>query len=147
MNDNSGLSSIPHTGHGTPYNLGSNTGIQHSFVDSNNVVNGQVYYYAVVSYDHGDDSLQIAPAECAKQITLNPESNEIFLDVNTVQIIPRAPAAGYSAGSLTSAGIFHAEGIATGEVSIAIIDPMQIERTLDKYAYISISIYLSRNFL
>jgi hypothetical protein len=83
----------------------------------------------VVSYDHGDDSLQIAPAECAKQITLNPESNEIFLDVNTAQIIPRAPAAGYSAGSLTSAGIFHAEGIATGEVSIEIIDPMQIENS------------------
>ena len=129
VNDYSGLSSIPYTGHGTPYNLGSNTGIQHSFVDSNNVINGQVYYYAVASYDHGDDSLQIAPAECAKQITLNPESNEIFLDVNTVQIIPRVPAAGYSAGSLTSAGIFHAEGIATGEVSIEIIDPMQIENS------------------
>jgi hypothetical protein len=129
VNDYSGLSSIPYTGHGTPYNLGSNTGIQHSFVDSNNVINGQVYYYAVVSYDHGDDSLQIAPAECAKQITLNPESNEIFLDVNTVQIIPRAPAAGYSVGGLTSAGIFHEEGVATGEISIEIIDPMQIENS------------------
>ena len=127
VNDYSGLSSIPYTGHGTPYNLGSNTGIQHSFVDSNNVINGQIYYYAVVSYDHGDDSLQIAPAECAKQITLNPESNEIFLDVNTVQIIPRAPAAGYSVGGLTSGGILHEEGIATGEISIEIIDPMRIE--------------------
>jgi hypothetical protein len=127
VNDYSGLSSIPYTGHGVPYNLGNNTGIRHSFVDSNNVINGQVYYYAVVSYDHGDDSLQIAPAECAKQITINPESNEIFLDVNTVQIIPRASAAGYSPGGLSSSGIFHAEGIATGEVSIGIIDPMRIE--------------------
>ena len=63
------------------------------------------------------------------RITLNPESNEIFLDVNTVQIVPRVPAAGYSAGSLTSTGIFHEEGIATGDVSVEIIDPMQIENS------------------
>ena len=60
-NEYSGLSDILYTGHGIPYNLGNNTGILHSFVDSNNVINGQTYYYAVVSYDHGDDSLEIAP--------------------------------------------------------------------------------------
>ncbi len=127
INDYIGLSNIPYTGHGVPYNLGSNTGIQHSFIDSNNVINGQVYYYAVVSYDHGDDSLNIAPAECAKQITLNPESNEIFLDINTIQVTPRPPTAGYVEGSLTSLGIFHESGIATGEVRVEVIDPMQLE--------------------
>ncbi|MBL51674.1 MAG: hypothetical protein CMG57_06925 [Candidatus Marinimicrobia bacterium] len=127
INDYSGLSSIPYTGHGIPYNLGSNTGIQHSFVDSNNVINGQVYYYTVVSYDHGDDSLLIAPAECSKLITLNPESNELFLDINTAQVVPRVPSAGYTAGNLTSEGIFHQEGTGTGNVRIEIIDPMKIE--------------------
>ena len=46
------------------------------FVDSNNVVNGQTYYYAVVSYDHGDSELMVAPAECSKTITVNPETGE-----------------------------------------------------------------------
>jgi len=129
VNEYSGLSSIPYTGHGVPYNLGNNTGIRHSFIDSNNVINGQNYYYAVVSYDHGDDSLKIAPSESSKLITLNPESNEIFLDVNTIQVVPRSPSAGYAAGSLTNEGIFHDVGIGTGAVSIEIIDPMQIENS------------------
>ena len=126
-NEYSGLSDILYTGHGIPYNLGNNTGILHSFVDSNNVINGQTYYYAVVSYDHGDDSLEIAPAECSKLITLNPESNEIFLDVNTVQIIPRSPAAGYVEGQVIDDDILHLSGIATGNLRVEIIDPMKIE--------------------
>ena len=60
-NEYHGLSNILYTGHGTPYNLGNNTGLRHTFIDSNKVVNGQNYYYAVVSYDHGDEDLIIAP--------------------------------------------------------------------------------------
>jgi len=128
VNDYAGLSSIPYAGRGAYYNLGNNTGLVHSFVDSNNVVNGQIYYYAVVSYDHGDDSLGVAPTECSKSITLNPETNEIFLDVNTIRIIPRIPTAGFSEGVVLDDGfIDHVAGFGTGIIKIDIIDPRALE--------------------
>lgn len=128
VNDFFGLSNIPYAGRGAYYNLGDNTGLVHSFIDSNNVVNGQIYYYAVVSYDHGDDSLMIAPTECSKSITVNPETNEIFLDVNTIRIIPRNPVAGFSEGVVLDDGfIDHVAGFATGTMWIEILDPRVLE--------------------
>ena len=122
MNDYSGLSEILYTGRGTSYNLGDNTGLRHVFVDSNNVVNGQTYYYAVVSYDHGDSELMVAPAECSKTITVNPETGEVLLDVNTVSIVPRPVTAGYVASALDSTGLVQIQGNGTGLVDIEIID-------------------------
>ncbi|HIB73361.1 MAG TPA: hypothetical protein EYO50_05515 [Candidatus Marinimicrobia bacterium] len=127
VNDYSGLSSIPYSGRGVYYNLGSNTGLRHSFIDSNNIINGQTYYYAVVSYDHGDDSLGIAPSECSKTITLNPETNEVILDLNTKQIIPRVPTAGYVPGNINDNYVEHVNGVATGTIIIEVIDPRAIE--------------------
>ncbi len=127
INDYSGLSDIPYAQSGIPYNLGNNTGLKHTFIDSNQVLNGQTYYYAVVSYDHGDDSLQIAPTECSKQITLNPESNEIFFDVNTLQITPRAPASGYTDGFVLGNELLHTEGVATGLLSLEIVNPIELD--------------------
>ena len=127
VNDYSGLSNIPYGDRGVFYNLGSNTGLRHSFIDSNNVINGQTYYYAVVSYDHGDDSLGIAPSECSKTITLNPETNEVILDVNTKQIVPRVPTAGYVPGNINENFIEHVSGVATGTIVIEVIDPRAIE--------------------
>ena len=126
-----GLSSVPFPGRGIAYHLGSNTGLRHSFVDSNNVVNGQTYYYAVVAYDHGDDSLRIAPSECSKNITLDPETNEVLLDPNTVRVVPRAPAAGYVGAHLQgpdeSNRVAHSAGSATGVVRVEIVDPRLVE--------------------
>ena len=79
--------------------MGDNTGLRHVFVDSNNVINGQRYYYAVVSYDRGDAELRIAPVECSKTITVNPETGEVLLDVNTVAVVPRTMTAGYIAST------------------------------------------------
>lgn len=127
INEYSGFSNIPFTGRGVYYKLGSNTGLRHSFVDSNNVINGQTYYYAVVSYDHGDDSLMIAPVECSKRITVDPERNEILLDVNTIMVVPRAPAAGYQPGVVENNWIAHLAGVATGKIQIEILDPRRLE--------------------
>ena len=98
-----------------------------AFIDSNNIINGQTYYYAVVSYDHGDDSLGIAPSECSKTITLNPETNEVILDLNTKQIIPRVPTAGYVPGNINDNYVEHVNGVATGTIIIEVIDPRAIE--------------------
>ena len=127
VNDYYGLSPIEFTGRGVKYNLGENSGLRHVFVDSNNVVNGQTYYYAVVSYDHGDAELVVAPAECSKTITVNPETNEVLLDVNTIAIVPKAPTAGYVASSINEPGLEHIQGKGTGDVVVDIIDNTVLE--------------------
>ena len=127
VNDYYGLSPIEFSGRGVKYNLGDNSGLRHVFVDSNNVVNGQTYYYAVVSYDHGDAELVVAPAECSKTITVNPETNEVMLDVNTVAIVPKAPTAGYVASSINEPGLEHIQGKGTGDVVVDIIDNTELE--------------------
>jgi len=122
VNDYFGLSPIEFSGRGVRYNLGDNTGLRHVFVDSNNVVNGQKYYYAVVSYDRGDEEMVVAPAECSKTITVNPETNEIILDVNTIAIIPEVPTAGYVKSSIQEPGLEQNQGNGTGDIVIEIID-------------------------
>ena len=96
-------------------------------MDSNNVINGQNYYYAVVSYDHGDSELMVAPAECSKTITVNPETGEVLLDVNTVSIVPRTVSAGYVQSSIDSTGLIQNQGIGTGSVDIEIIDHTAVQ--------------------
>ena len=127
INEYSGLSKTIYPGRGTAYNLGSNTGLRHSFVDSNNVINGQTYYYAVVSYDHGSDELGIPPTESSKTITVNPETNEVILDVNTAAVIPRVPAAGFVQGQVRDNAVVHEAGVATGSLRIDVIDPSRLE--------------------
>ena len=127
VNDYSGLSTIPYSGRGISYNLGDNTGLRHVFVDSNNVVNGQKYYYAVVSYDHGDAELLVAPVECSKTITVNPETGEVLLDVNTVAVVPRTMTAGYVASSFTDSLPTQIQGNGTGLINLDIIDHTAIE--------------------
>ena len=51
----SGLSEVEYVGRGIKYNLGSNTGLVHEYVDST-VKNGINYYYALVAYDRGTDN-------------------------------------------------------------------------------------------
>lgn len=116
--------SVPYFNRGVGYYMGDDTGIRHSYTDSNNVINGQTYYYALVSYDHGDPTVNLAPSECSKNILLDPETNELFLDINTVQTIPRAPASGYVAGYVPEMTSFvHDQGSATGSLQITVMNP------------------------
>jgi hypothetical protein len=101
------------------------------FVDSNFVINGQTYFYAVVSYDHGSDSLGIPPSECAKIITYDPTTDSYTFDINTAQVIPRRPAAGYEAASIVDEdvnnGIVREEGFSTGSITVDIVNDMAVE--------------------
>lgn len=131
INDYQGPSDIPYTGRGVSYHLGNNTGIVHSYIDSNNVINGQRYYYALSSYDHGTKIMNIGPSESSKTITLNPETDEIFLDINTASVIPRKPAAGYQPGNYDAIDslsfISHLEGSGTGQFSLELLNPTALE--------------------
>jgi len=125
-----GYHPVPYAGRGIQYYLGNNTGLVHSFVDSNQVVNGQTYYYTVVAYDHGD-SLGIPPSETTKKITVDPITSEIIFDVNTVQAIPGPRSGGYETAT-TNDGIVHPKGISNAKVNIEILNDMVIQQD-EKY--------------
>ncbi len=119
---------------GALFNLGNDSGLQHSFIDST-VQNGQTYYYAVCSYDQGfltttvtGEVVGIPPSECTSII--NVDANGVVkTDVNTAVVVPRAPSAGYVPGKISTA----ASGPATGSVQVQLIDPDSI---LNSHNYI-----------
>ncbi len=85
---------------GVKYNLGTDSGLRHIFIDEN-VQNGQTYYYAVVSYDQGDVDTSatgeiegITPAECGSIIKQDIAGN-IETDINTAVVTPNPASAGY----------------------------------------------------
>ncbi|MCH8244882.1 MAG: hypothetical protein IH951_00580 [Bacteroidetes bacterium] len=120
---------------GVAYDLGDDTGLFHTYIDSNAVINGQTYYYSVVAYDRGysggGETLfgqGIPPSETSKTITYNPTTDSYIFDVNTVSVIPRPRVAGYVAASIEEAGgILHPTGNATGDVSIKLVDELAVK--------------------
>ncbi len=108
---------------GRSFFLGSNTGIVHSYVD-HDVENGRRYYYALTSYDRGNELTDIFPSENSKRIKIQPDGT-VQLDINTGMAVPNAPSAGYTPPS--SDRILKAvTSFATGIVSDTIIDARKI---------------------
>ncbi|OQX87205.1 hypothetical protein B6D60_04405, partial [candidate division KSB1 bacterium 4484_87] len=104
--------------------------LQHSWVDTT-VVNGQTYYYAVVSFDHGD-SIDISPTECPWEFDEYPPFSGNYLPtVNTAIVTPQAPAAGYVPPSVENDKIDHV-GPATGKIDISFLDPARVK---DNHVY------------
>jgi len=134
-----GYHPVPYQGRGIQYYLGNNTGLVHSFVDSNNVINGQTYYYAVVAYDHGD-SIKIPPTETTKKISVDPITSELKFDDNTVMVIPGPRASGYTAPQITSQNISHESGVGTGNVEFEILDDLKVRDGTSYKVYFSDSI-------
>lgn len=111
---------------GIHYYLGDNRGLVHSFVDSNNVINGQTYYYALAAFDHGD-SLGIPPSETTKKINVDPITSEVRFDKNTLSVVPGPRANGYEAPVITSSNVNHSSGIATGKVNYEILNDLLVD--------------------
>jgi hypothetical protein len=87
---------------GMGFNLGSDTGIRHYFIDEN-VQNGRTYYYAIVAYDYGAEDIGpgIAPSENNIIIDLD-EAEEITSKSKNVQVVtPHQIAAGYVEENIT----------------------------------------------
>lgn len=80
-------------GHGVQFNLGSETGLVHSYVDSN-LINGMRYFYAVTAYDRGDVYKSISPSETSKYVTLDA-TGKVETAQNVVVVTPSAPSVGY----------------------------------------------------
>jgi hypothetical protein len=88
-------------GRGASFYLGNDTGLQHSFVDTD-VENGRRYYYAVVAYDHGDEFNDVFPKENSFRID-RLSTGEVKTYQNTAAITPNSQVAGYvpPAGSVS----------------------------------------------
>lgn len=107
---------------------GSNTGLQHSFVDTT-VTNGKTYYYAVCSYSMGDTafgSTGLQPTECSKIIRQDEAGNVTFTDVNCAVVIPNAPVAGYVPPQVVGDLNKVTSGLGTGSVSVEVLNPATI---------------------
>lgn len=144
---------------GVQYDMGTDNGLAYSWTDTN-VENGQVYYYAVVSYDQGyfTDFYErgistipflppIAPTECSKIIEIDPTGVVLATDVNTVVVTPNAPAAGYvrPADFTTTAGnMEHLAGMGTGSLLVRILDPLKLK---DNWTYTIIFDSLAGEFM
>ncbi|PID59345.1 MAG: hypothetical protein CR986_06260 [Ignavibacteriae bacterium] len=124
-NDWRGYHPVPYLGRGLNYYLGDNSGLQHTFVDFNNVINGQTYYYAVVAYDHGD-SAGIPPSETTKKISLDPITGKLRYDVNTVGVVPGPRANGYIKPAINDNNVLHSSGVANGTVDFYIINDLEV---------------------
>lgn len=107
---------------GVPFWLGEDTGLKHSFVDTD-VENGRTYYYAVTAYDHGSDVFY--PAENSRTATVT-EDGSVKTDKNVVAVVPNAPVSGYYAGGI-SEEVIHTAGPATGEVFVEVLDPRMLQ--------------------
>ena len=117
---------------GIKFYLGDDTGLQHSYVDLN-VVNGQHYYYAVVSYDYGGDlSNDIIPSDSPMRLRVNSLTGEVELGPNVVNVTPSPPAAGYTDAEFVGDTINHISGTSSGKIFLEIVDPMAI---LDQHTY------------
>ena len=108
---------------GFTFNLGSDTGLRHTYVD-NDVENGRQYYYAVVAYDRGDVEQDIFPSENTKFISVQNDGS-IITDVNTIVVRPTAPVAGYDVQN-TDNILEHKEGPATGSIGYSIVDESEL---------------------
>ncbi len=130
INEHSGLSPIEYANRGVRFDLGGNTGLVHSFVDSNNVVNGVTYFYAVTAYDRGDVNAGIPPSETQRTIDRDALSRLFSFDVNTAKVIPGPPATGYVGPELENIMGDLADkvaGISTGTVRIQFLDPFAVK--------------------
>ena len=118
---------------GIKFYLGDDTGLQHSYVDEN-VVNGQRYYYAVVSYDYGGDvTNDIIPSDSPMRLRVNSLTGAVELGPNVVDITPSPPAAGYTDAEFVGDTINHISGTSSGKIFLEIVDPMAI---LDQHTYL-----------
>lgn len=120
-----GYHPVDYQGRGLHYYLGDNSGLVHTYTDSNNVINGQTYYYALVAYDHGDLT-SFPPTETTKKISYNPITSEISFDQNTVQVIPGPRAGGYSDPVIESDKVLHTSGISNARIETIVLNDLAI---------------------
>ena len=128
VNQWQGLHPVEYVGRGIKFNLGTNSGLVHEYVDST-VMNGVTYYYGVASYDHGFDSLgvQLPPTESQIAITRDPVTNVLTFDQNTASVTPGPLPSGSTSPQVSND--FTAQRVAgnsTGTISVNVMDSLAV---------------------
>jgi hypothetical protein len=108
-------------GTGVQFNLGSETGLVHTYVDSP-LVNGRQYFYAVTAYDKGNIEKNIAPSETNMYVTID-RAGRITTGENVVAVTPNAPALGYIPPGFDQEPEMMGSGKTSGQVRIQYIEP------------------------
>ncbi len=115
----------PTTVEGIGYYLGSESGVTHVFRDTT-VTNGQLYYYAVCSYDYGpsirlqnQDVFTYYPSENSISVSRTPRGGTI-LPKNVVAVRPNPKILGYTEAQASD--VFRTSGFGTGSVSVNVVD-------------------------
>lgn len=125
-------------GLGVAFDMGTDTGLQHHYIDTD-VTNGRTYYYAVVAFDRGYDEdfferglserenlTPITPTESSFSILTNPVGKVVFISKNCAAVTPVEPSAGYLTPQ-TESGLEHIDGIGTGLVDINVMAPYSVK--------------------
>ncbi|MBP1654332.1 MAG: hypothetical protein H6Q28_888, partial [Bacteroidetes bacterium] len=112
----------PQVVEGVAYDLGTDSGLMHTFTDTT-VTNGQEYYYAVCAYDHGSDSLGFYPSENAIAVSRTLRGGTI-LPPNVTVARPNPKVTGYVPASASVA--HQVAGRGTGSVEIRVVDSKQV---------------------
>lgn len=111
--DYSGPHKLP-SAEGYHMDMGDNTGLVHSYVDTN-LFNGLTYYYALSAFDHGDDS---------EEGNLPPlETSLSFGEVNVQEVMPNAPVGAFQHANVN---IDHYQGYTTGSIIVDLMDPLLV---------------------
>jgi hypothetical protein len=107
---------------GVAYYLGDDSGLTHTFRDTT-VTNGQLYYYAVTSYDYGPTipggGFTYYPSESPISVSRTLRGG-LILPKNVVAVRPNPKVVGFVRASADSA--VHVRGGGTGTVSIRIVN-------------------------
>jgi hypothetical protein len=114
---------------GASFWRGSNTGLQHSYFDTD-VKNGNRYYYALVSYDMGDENFGtggLQPSECTKIITEDFAGTIQFIDINCAVVTPNAPVAGYVPSQILGDINNVTSGLGTGVLAPIVINESEVK--------------------
>ncbi len=124
----SGLHPVEYLGRGIKYNVGTNSGLVHEYVDST-VTNGIKYYYAVVSYDGGiiRPGQELPPTENQAVISRDPITGVLSFAENTVEVVPGP----FSSGLVNAeAGTFglpnRIAGNSTGDITLKVLDDLAV---------------------
>ena len=130
-----GAHPVPIGAFGVSYDMGTDSGLQYSYVDST-VENGRTYYYSVVSVDQGyADSFfglgisefealaEITPTESSKLIEVDAFDRPVFIDRNAAVVVPQRPALGYVEPQFSEEGVQRVSGNASGEIDVQFLVP------------------------
>jgi hypothetical protein len=108
---------------GVKFNLGTDSGLKHEFIDRD-VVNGQRYFYAITAYDFGYIPAQIPPTETPIQVNVSTDGTMTY-GMNVAVVRPTPSAGGFHPPQVAS--LSHASGSGSGSIGFEIVDPFKIQ--------------------